>query len=659
MAMTEAELRLAVDELLARHAGGPPAPAPDPMAVPRTTVYGTSGSGGAPPTDPESLGEWSGRTFPNSGAGGAPPEDVPTLQPSYSGEGGPPNIVDPRVANQPLYKSDAEIIAERARAAAAINAQPPMSAADAWKTMPPGQAPVAQPGAPMAPGATPVPTPEQILASASAQRGMAMGGPGGGMPAFRLPDARDEETIEDELSRRYLSREITRAQYTQAMTKLKGFVDPTVADKMSPNELGVAAFRSEQAAERAGMAGVTAGMDAESVAALYKGKLLNQAVSEREQIHADHERRRRIYRADLDGQMARYQEGVKQLGEMEVDPSRMFNGKNAWRGVLGAIAVGLGAAASILSDGKTPNFAMQMIQQGIQNDIDAQKANINTKSNALWHEKGLVGFYYKRLGDLDMAESAAMASAYQMTQLKVEAMTVGLEAPVLQARKQALIAQLEQKQRAAIGKLYGGMKQQAMQQAAAAAAAQVNAQRQALQMKIANMGGQRLDKHSMEKLVRYGDKTYLLRFSGGVGERRAIRDMAATSAQYQDLMGEVEMLVESGAYLSVQGQARVRGLAGRAKYTLMRLQTGANTTAMEFTAGDEWLPTVDLLSTTGITHATIGTMLPRIKTSREIVDRQFKAGLHTLGAVPVDLSDATGMDKDGPMQWLIPEQPSQ
>lgn len=121
------------------------------------------------------------------------------------------------------------------------------------------------------------------------------------------------------------------------------------------------------------------------------------------------------------------------------DPSNFWQSKGAFAGVGMAIAQALGAYAATL--GKTPNFAMEIIQRGIDRDVEAQKEELRrgraSRANALARYTEMYG------GDVDQAEEAVRIAQLKLSQN--EALRYGAESGIPQIQQQAdlMAAELE------------------------------------------------------------------------------------------------------------------------------------------------------------------------------------------------------------------------
>lgn len=89
----------------------------------------------------------------------------------------------------------------------------------------------------------------------------------------------------------------------------------------------------------------------------------------------------------------------------QVDPERFFNKKGTASKILAALAAGIGAYASAMSG--TRNFALEIINQAISDDIEAQKVSIAQKGGLISERRNLLqDLINKGLTDAE-AESAA------------------------------------------------------------------------------------------------------------------------------------------------------------------------------------------------------------------------------------------------------------
>lgn len=182
-----------------------------------------------------------------------------------------------------------------------------------------------------------------------------------------------------------------------------------------------------------------------------------RAAEEQDVIEDAQRRQMRLERERQDAmRMAqqRYDAAVRRLQESRIDPNRYWADRGGAVGRIGgAIAVALGAAGAAMTGG--PNTALQIIQNEINQDIEAQRAGMERDAQGVQAARSFLDITRAEFTDRQAAEDAARAMAWETVARRV-------------AQHEAGLADGEARQRAAALRL------QAEQEAAAAAA---NAQR--------------------------------------------------------------------------------------------------------------------------------------------------------------------------------------
>jgi hypothetical protein len=169
-----------------------------------------------------------------------------------------------------------------------------------------------------------------------------------------------------------------------------------------------------------------------------------QAVEEGERRRVELEQDRRAAEfASRD----RYRRALERVQAMQVDPSRFFrDGGN----VIGAaIAVGLGAVGNAIAGNTGPNAAMELIQQTIDRDIEAQRSNIANAQAGLDGERTLVAEVAREFESREAAEQAARAAMLQQVEARVGEMLAGVASDEVQQQGQAMMVQLREQSQAA------------------------------------------------------------------------------------------------------------------------------------------------------------------------------------------------------------------
>lgn len=101
---------------------------------------------------------------------------------------------------------------------------------------------------------------------------------------------------------------------------------------------------------------------------------------------------------------------AKIVSSMKIDPDRRWHGA----GVANNIALLIAAAFSGFAAGynrQSGNVALEMAQRATENDIDAQKFNIESAKGKIGEMKGMLADFYKRTGNMDQAVALANAKA--------------------------------------------------------------------------------------------------------------------------------------------------------------------------------------------------------------------------------------------------------
>lgn len=215
--------------------------------------------------------------------------------------------------------------------------------------------------------------------------------------------------------------------------------DPKVAQRALSNfaqfqksEGGIGLERARmaagvQAGELEGQAGVK---QYESGTELLMGEHLAQAERKTQQMQDEWEK---FSAEHLAAQQKRIDDMDKLQSEIQatrIDPSEYWAKQSGLSKVLSVIAVGLGGAAQGLSGGRLQNTALQLIQQEIDRDIEAQKANLASRKGNLEQMRGVYGIAQQRFGDEMTAKKFTEAQMWSQaeTAMKRLAGTIRSEA---------------------------------------------------------------------------------------------------------------------------------------------------------------------------------------------------------------------------------------
>lgn len=98
-----------------------------------------------------------------------------------------------------------------------------------------------------------------------------------------------------------------------------------------------------------------------------------------------------------------------ELRASKVDPNQYWKNRNGFSTMLSLFSVGLGGYLEGKTGGRIQNKALGMVENAINRDIEAQKANIDIKGQTLNQMRGAYGVARQRLGDEKAAEDYSRA----------------------------------------------------------------------------------------------------------------------------------------------------------------------------------------------------------------------------------------------------------
>ncbi len=190
--------------------------------------------------------------------------------------------------------------------------------------------------------------------------------------------------------------------------------------------------------------------------AVQQGMAAQQAAAAATQKAADdYQAKMAEHQAAYDKRFAQLDQDTKAIEEgvanSTIDPHRMWNNASTGNKVL----AGIGVLLSGIGSGMTgqQNMAMTVINKAIENDIDAQKAELGKKQN-------LLSMNYRKYGDLQAAEAATANQLHSVVQTQIAAQSAKMGSAQAMTNGKLMIAQIQ------------AQKDQTAQKAAGAAAAQ-------------------------------------------------------------------------------------------------------------------------------------------------------------------------------------------
>ena len=146
-----------------------------------------------------------------------------------------------------------------------------------------------------------------------------------------------------------------------------------------------------------------------------------------EEAATQREERQKLQTARENEVLAAVEAATLEYKNAELDTGRIWQRKGTGSRILAAIAAGLGAYASAMSG--TKNFALEIINNAISDDIDAQKSEIALKGGVITEQRNLLSdLIRKGMSDTE-AENAArvimLSQAQTMLQERLAKIKVG------------------------------------------------------------------------------------------------------------------------------------------------------------------------------------------------------------------------------------------
>lgn len=147
--------------------------------------------------------------------------------------------------------------------------------------------------------------------------------------------------------------------------------------------------------------------------------------------------------AKLQEKFADAEKATQELASQSIDSKAFWADKGAGEKAIAAIAIGLGAAGSSLAKG--PNVAADLINRAVDQNIDAQKANLEKTRGVAQAKMGLVGQYRELLGDERAAEMETRKTLLDAAMRHIDEVTKDSESSIIQARGEQLKAAIYEK----------------------------------------------------------------------------------------------------------------------------------------------------------------------------------------------------------------------
>jgi tetratricopeptide (TPR) repeat protein len=214
-----------------------------------------------------------------------------------------------------------------------------------------------------------------------------------------------------------------------------------------------------------------------------------------------------------------------------VDPNRIYKNQTTGGKIQASIALILGGLGGALQ-GTGRNVALDMMNQAIDRDIDAQKADLSKKGSSIQLQGNTIGQLRAQLGDLHSAETAYRKIALDNIEMRLNKDLAGVQGTMAEARGKQALGQIQvQKQ----------MLQQQMQQ---------QVMQKSITQKVSQDGilpkewYAALPENMREKLVPLNDKEYGV----AINEKDAtdLREIAASTHSVNQLLDDVLDMSKKG-----------------------------------------------------------------------------------------------------------------
>lgn len=187
---------------------------------------------------------------------------------------------------------------------------------------------------------------------------------------------------------------------------------------------------------------------AEGLADSQKAAAINVYKDQADQKLAEVEQDQAISKLSAEQQFKDIRAQMDQAKQMQVDPQKWWKDRGAGRSVLAAISMGLGAAGSVMSGmhGKAvPNFAMDIIQKAIEQNVDAQTKNIENKWKAIAAQSNAADKEFVMRQGIIAEKTKLIAQGWINVQHQLDAIDAGSTNAVAQGKAKEMKADAEEK----------------------------------------------------------------------------------------------------------------------------------------------------------------------------------------------------------------------
>lgn len=160
----------------------------------------------------------------------------------------------------------------------------------------------------------------------------------------------------------------------------------------------------------------------------------------------------------LDAQFKAYQSAADEVAKVNttIDPNKFWASKATGSRIFAALGAAMGAMGAALTGG--PNYALEIINKAVNDDIDAQKSMVDLQlkkgNEKVAGQQTLYGMMRARFGDGATALAATQSAALNVVQKKLEAAKSGLGTAEQKAKLEQLQVQVDGRQQQAMQQLH-------------------------------------------------------------------------------------------------------------------------------------------------------------------------------------------------------------
>ncbi len=253
-------------------------------------------------------------------------------------------------------------------------------------------------------------------------------------------------------------------------------------------------------------------------------------IAQNEQLVAQQAANEKERQSKLEAQQAKIETAVSDYANTKIEPGNFWKNKSTEDKIVSGIAIALSALGQGLQASAgvaAPNYALKIISDSIDRDIEAQKIAMQTKGDVVNAQRGIYADMRSRFNDEREAELAAQTVALNSAQLKLQSISAENKSATVQANAKLLYGQIEEKKQEKI--------QELQKSALASPVGQLSLRQQVLQGKV-----------SPEVLTKDDRERYVegLGFAPSAEEAKKMRESQVAFQDLEGTLSEIKKLRE-------------------------------------------------------------------------------------------------------------------